>query len=198
MKIVKKRFGFIGLWFVFFFLLSCENAKQEVEIYHDPNVTVEIFTNNFTLKTDTNLIDSDLLNLTYNFRDKDLSFDIFLGYTIGSLTEVDPIIIREKEVYLDHLASNRSGQDIHYLPIGESLDIDLYRERNVRFDSINGKLCKIIRPRRGSKGMYAVHYYSLFDHGIRGDLQLSIIGYDLSELEENELIRLAKSVKCGR
>lgn len=175
------------------FLNSC-TEKSIVFIHENPDVQLVIESNGYNLTFTDGLIDSEHALLEYEINEKHYSFDIWFGTAISSLQEKEPIIFQEREVYNRHLKNEDLNVPFYYVSPKVSIDKDLYLKQSVKIDSIAGSLVKIITPRRGREGLYAVHFYCIPNTADINCWRMTIMGCNLDSVEEIELMRLAKSV----
>ena len=177
--------------------VSCGTNKRTIFLTENSNISLELETEDYSL-INIDGIDYYNSNLEYTVNKSNYSFVIRVGNTISDLTETDPVIVVEEENYNELVQIKDSLKfEFYYMPICFNCirDIDLARKQSVRFDSINNFFCKIITPRLGRKGLYAIHFYKVYESETLGNIKLQIIGHDLSKVQEEEMWRLAKSLK---
>jgi hypothetical protein len=173
---------------------SCEQKGKEVSIIGESKVTIEMETEEYSLDNSGQGIDSDFKQLKYILSEDSISITIWSGCCISNLTESEPIIIYEEEIYNQHKEKGQLKNNWFYHDPREQMDLDKYLLQNVKFDTIAGYEVKIISPRSGRNGLYAYHFYNLDSEG-SVDLKLNLMSYDLNTVQQSEFDRLVHSLK---
>lgn len=187
----------LNIILIFFLCVSCENEiDNRVELSSKHQIWVSFKSDyEYTIR-DENHGDFSSKRLIYDRDGQSYDFLFVIGNAISNLTEKDPIVTFDEDIY--EMSKESSENRVVFVSKEGVYDMDLIRVQNVKIDSIGNSLVKILSPRRGRKGLYAIHFYCVVESKSLGCIRMTIRGEDLNKNQEEELLRLANNIKIGK
>lgn len=175
-----------------FFVMNCSNYKKETHILDFNRFTIEIPKN---WKKIENLRGIDSYVGGFVTEDGDsITFD--LGIYSNSLQDDGPGIM-ERSVW-ESIKDSRSDIDSsNFIIIEDSVwvDTDIYRKRNIKWDTIDGYLTKIVFPVRSGDGVAGIYIDSLDANSYGEKIRFNLKGFNLKPQNEKLFLELIKTLK---
>lgn len=175
------------LIYLVLFLFACKSETKGLDF---GQFTIEV--PKTWNKIERNGVDSYVGEISIDNNDT-IYFD--LGWYSNDLTDELPYIIEEGNVHLVNLKKSKPGHSFYdYYGKADTVDLKKFLKNEYKYDTIDNKKAKIVKPKVPGNGITGVFFDSLWVSGSGID-RLQLSGYNLKELNQQKVLMAIKTIK---
>ena len=125
--------------------------------------------------------------------DKTDTLDFDLGWYSNTLTEPEPVIWDSSMIGLID-TTFAAENEIIFVKNRMRVDPDKYKKNNISWDTIDGRIAKIVSPRKSGIGTTGIYIDSLWQSGSDAD-RFNLYGVNLQPANEKMLLQALQTLK---